>query len=150
MATPTRSFPIMSNEPSDPDAAPRLRGFVRRNWLALVLFIGVNLSTPIDAKVSHMESGGFIDLSLSDGYLDLYYGQTSSGLLLSLTQSAAYVETDFTCTVPSFGGLPILDSSLVRSRIALPLWLFAAALGSWIAFREWRRKRAAKGKAGPG
>jgi hypothetical protein len=46
---------------------------------------------------------------------------------------------------PRFGKYPRWETDDVGTRFALPLWFLLTPPFTWIAFREWRRKRVGKG-----
>jgi hypothetical protein len=139
MATQTRSFPTMSNEPSDPDAAPRRRGFVRRNWGVLVFAASALLISALDA---HVDISPRMFLSIREGNIGWTDHRTSVVCYLESLQP----ETGVRWKAPQFGGRIRFGGRFA----SVPMWLLLMMAVTWIAFREWQRKRATKGKACPG
>src|SRR5262245_5486165 len=110
-------------ESSHTDAPPRPKGFLRRNWGALCLLLGILATTAMDARVSHMSAGAnYIAVSISEGCFKVTYGRVF--YVSDLRRGARYLEW----TTPSYGGLPTFTSSPMRTDISIPLWAFVLSI----------------------
>jgi hypothetical protein len=138
MAAKTRRFAAMSTEPAQPDTAPRPKGFVRRNWW-LLLFVCFCLCLSV-VGASVRTRSGFLG-AVSEGQVVVGRDQ------IFTAPARTNVRWQFELVKPQFAGLPKWQDKGGLTAFFLPLWLPVGVLSGWIAFREWRRKRAAKGKA---
>jgi hypothetical protein len=137
MATQTRGCQTMSTEPNPPDAPPRPKGFVRRNLDALVVlavvtflfFANTFARIPLwKASIAVKVYGGI----LAEGVSDFNLGSRFT----------------FRMERPEIGTGPWeypLQSKpfYAKAGIIVRLWIPFLCFSLLIAFREWRRQRAA-------
>jgi hypothetical protein len=154
-ALPLKGAPM---EPEHPGEAPRPKGFVRRNRFSLSL-------AAILAAFACVELGADIGSNSWSGLYSVYEGDIH---LVFYDLSNQHLESSLGWNKPAFGTRPSLEfnnTSLEETgnsrlltfslpvpvfAMVIPIWLPASCLIAWITFREWRRRRAAKGKAGSG
>jgi hypothetical protein len=135
-------------EPGQTCEAPRPKGFVRRNWLAL---FAVLASLNLSFLMSVLYLPPNVLVVVSDGNL---WGMFSR-IPLPLTGWGDRWEFLHEWKSPHLGGLPnagrqqreIFSYSISEDFYFLnvPVWLMVGAAMLRIAFREWRQKRAARG-----
>jgi hypothetical protein len=120
-------------EPGQETETPRRKGFWRRNWVALLAFAS-------SLAVSTVNLDFFIPprwgMGCFDGDLFLNVGPFTS------SSGGGKIEWNGL----QFGGKFYYSDDDGFVGIVIPIWAPLAVLATWIAFREWRRKRAAKGK----
>jgi hypothetical protein len=130
----------MNVEPAHTDAAPRPKGFVRRNWLPLTCLVSLIPLAFLQGGFRIVNTASTTTIILKDG---IVYAATSR----------VYLSPEpFAICAPclAWDWLPFLViETPTRWRCGTPLWLPLLIFVIWIAFREWWRKRAAKGKACP-
>jgi hypothetical protein len=128
-ALPLKGAPM---EASHTDAPPRPKGFVRRNWLALVLFCSFFILSVLEF---HIPKPNFAAIACFDGNLyvatagESFEGETASTIM-------------YGWGYPQFGGIPYFWHNEHSAGVQIPIWLPLTCLAAWITFREWRRKRA--------
>jgi hypothetical protein len=133
-ALPLKRAPM---EPTHPSEAPRPKGFLRRNWLALLFYAFFQFLTVFDFWWEKPTSDSGIAISTYRGNI--------------WVRKLVWGRDHFTYRFvrPAFGHVPSVNVDGDRWEILIPLWLPILIPVSWIAFREWRRKRAVEGKSRP-
>jgi hypothetical protein len=133
----------MSMEPGQPDAPPRPKGFVRRNWFLLIpLICGLGL-LPWTLKAKWQIAG-----SKRWFFIVLHQQRVAFGT------SPVSVNLSYLLNVHRLWNRPWWEFDSHHERVlgigTDSLWSFrmeipVALLLGWITLREWRRKRAANG-----
>jgi hypothetical protein len=136
-------------EPSDTDPAPRPKGFVRRNWGAVSMIVCLGAFSRMQLNYTVATSTNTLSFYVDKGNASVAYDDVS----LSFDNWFAWA-TPALGTVPKlhFNATSMPDGSgwSVISpvfQMTIPIWLPVGCLVIRVLFREWRRKRAAKGKA---
>jgi hypothetical protein len=138
VATETRSSPAMNLEPGHTDPAPRPKGFVRRNWVALLLMPSFLLLSVLNAFLA--VHPGFA-IFARDGEILVGVASWESFELQPARVIAARVQW----SKAHWGTWVRWISSPLEKILVVPIWLPLSFVPVWVAFREWRRKRAANG-----
>jgi hypothetical protein len=118
---------------------------VRRNWGALVVILSLASFTMIDAIGHLFFTGRTINLYFFEGNVGVTSFESKSRVA---PRKRFFFDAQFHAPIFSTSGgyYPSKGGFIASVPLCAPAALFAV----WIAFREWRRKRAAKGKACPG
>jgi hypothetical protein len=132
-------------EPGQTDPALRPKGFVRRNWGALLffgsfLFLTVfHFTIIIRPKIGIGCREGDPSLMVAhDGKMEISPAHRVPGFARWF---ARYWKAEF--AAPRLGGVVKMKTDDVIHLVVVPLWLPLSLLAAWMAFREWRRKHAA-------
>jgi hypothetical protein len=139
MAAETRSFPAMNVEPTHPSEAKRPKGFVRGNWGAMLFVAGLLILSFLRFAV--LVGGAKI------GFLVLARDGCIGFSITEQTQDVPFVSESRIRWASFAIGSNFAFGTEAGLRMNLPIWCVAVLPLAWIAFREWRRKRAAKGSA---
>jgi hypothetical protein len=121
-------------EPAQSDATPRPKGFVRRNWGAGLVLI---LSAVLSCTTVYVHERDWM-FSCADGEISILYAPkwiVSNGIELSVPRVGL-------SKMPRYEFNQFFEEHFMQG-IVLPIWFCLGLSVSWIAFREWRRKRAA-------
>jgi hypothetical protein len=133
-----------SMETGQTNEAKHAKGFVRRNWLSLTA-VATLLFLSSQAMEVFIPTRWFV--LAREGNIGLVVLDEEAAGWLSQRGKYGWVETRW--AIPQFGGWVRMSSEDLFAGFAIPIWLPLASVTVWIAFREWRRKRVAKGKACP-
>jgi hypothetical protein len=125
-------------ETSQPGAAPRPKGFVRRNWIALALLASTLPMSCLEVHLMRSSKFSTVQFHLSDGVFAFAYW--SDPLSVSHASFGFSAPSWGLATVPHYFSSFFKRSKQVQGY-ATPLWAPILCLVMWIAFREWRRKR---------
>jgi hypothetical protein len=104
----------------------------------LALLVSTGLSSCIDAFVFFPPKVIF----------EIFEGDFK--LVVVRVSGYAKFHSEFYLWTPKFGSQPALTTDAVRTTLCVPIWLCVLLLLSWLAFREWRRYRRARGGGGTG
>jgi hypothetical protein len=130
-------------EPEQPSEATRPKGFVRRNWGVLTLCA---CTLPLFLLKAHVSGPtGFHHY----GYvIGVYDGKVLVSFLPKwlLPENAWDILIEAPRSIATFPAVVQHEHAGVYG-VTAPLWVLLSLFTAWIAFREWRRHRAAKGKA---
>jgi hypothetical protein len=149
MAAEARSLQGMTTDPSQTHPSPRPKGFVRRNWCALALLVWSIALACVGVRLRFNVAGHPVCLSSFEGGVAMVISDEGGTAPLSLEHYfrrpnfGFRTGSDYAFAWPGLEGIRYF-----HFRIAL--WMILLVPAAWIALREWRRKRAAKGKACPG
>jgi hypothetical protein len=125
-------------EPTPINEAKRPRGFWRRNWVALSFAILCCSSAIVRCAIWFNDGITGISVGCGGGYFGLY-----------LVDSALPNDAVFELTNFEWGGPPYCLKTNGYLELRVPFWLVLPMPFLFIALREWRRKRAAKGSMSP-
>jgi hypothetical protein len=120
-------------EPGQTSEAKRSRGFLGRNWFLLLWLFAL---LPLSSLFLVLYVPPRIEVLCVHG--DLTFG-VSRFALKSLFEAG--------WKTPRLGSGARFYEDPMGYWLTIPIWLPLALLLFWITFREWRRKRAAKGNA---
>jgi hypothetical protein len=126
-ALPLKGAPMEPETASEPK---RPKGFVRRNWGALTALILLAPLLSLRGVWVFDRTG----ITINDGNLHV---------ILCDLFCIRHLSGSYSFQTPRIGTTFASGGCAIR----VPLWFPFSMPVAWIAFREWRRKRAAKGKA---
>jgi hypothetical protein len=120
-------------EADDPSERPK--GFVRRNWVGLILLLSFLSLTFLNFIVA---TGGWYPLFCTEG--EVWIGESKD-------LESAPLFSGVTLAAPHLGTWPRREADELDAYLVIPVWCPLLLITVGISFREWRRKRAAEDKA---